>query len=648
MTNSGRKDIERLANLLLTLAGTRRGYTAAQLMEMVGYGGEPASRERALERDKQALNECGVNIEKLVDVLDENLVRYRVSPRPGSLRPNADEWPLLRAAADTLGRGALASRVRAKLAALGPRESSERYRVADENQPPDVALLLAAAAQAQTVEFSYRRPGSGGAKTRLVEPWQVAPVEGRWYLLGYDRQAGQKRLFRLSRIVSSPKLKGDAREERPTGQDIAQALEAYRAGKGGERRAVEFLAAPGKLLHERELAGAGPAQERFSLTLSYADALAVALANPLWCDLVAPADWAAKAGESYARIAALHRGEGEVPAYEEVAAAPLRRIRPGGGENVTLMASLAAYVYANPRVEVAHLAERFQLSREQVEKHLATLYMCGQRTPDGFEDLVEASWEDGVAQVANVGAFSQVLAFTEVEARALGEALGYLLPNLLPADQQLALGLMALLGTGAVHESGQETFSAGRETSAAEENPFAPLINEAISRGEDLTLLFAGAAQANPRLRTVTPLQLVISRGRLYLRAYCHENRAERRFRLDRIIACAKCADELQELLLACDGSRWEEEARAVAQLNLDQVTLRLAPGAWWLAEAFAGRLAGVTAEGDSIAVVTNPVPAALIEACFEADGEAEAVSPPQLRAVIRDIANARFSALSD
>ncbi|MBV7412050.1 WYL domain-containing protein [Dermabacteraceae bacterium TAE3-ERU27] len=308
MTNSGRKDIERLANLLLTLAGTRRGYTAAQLMEMVGYGGEPASRERALERDKQALNECGVNIEKLVDVLDENLVRYRVTPRPDSLRPNADEWPLLRAAADTLGRGALASRVRAKLAALGPRESNERYRVADENQPPDVALLLAAAAQAQTVEFSYRRPGSGGAKTRLVEPWQVAPVEGRWYLLGYDRQAGEKRLFRLSRIVSSPKVKGDAREERLAGQDIAQALRAYRAGKGGERREVEFLAAPGKLLHERELAGVGPARERFSLTLSYGDALAVALANPLWCDLVAPTDWAAKARENYARIAALHRG----------------------------------------------------------------------------------------------------------------------------------------------------------------------------------------------------------------------------------------------------------------------------------------------------------------------------------------------------
>ncbi|MBV7412049.1 WYL domain-containing protein [Dermabacteraceae bacterium TAE3-ERU27] len=241
-----------------------------------------------------------------------------------------------------------------------------------------------------------------------------------------------------------------------------------------------------------------------------------------------------------------------------------------------------------------------------------------------------------------------MIAFTDVEARALGEALGYLLPNLLPADQQLALGLMALLGTGALSEGGEAAFSAGRETSPPEEGSLAPLINEAISRGEELTLLFAGAAQATPRLRPVTPLQLLISRGRLYLRAYCHENREERRFRLDRIIACAKCADELQELRLACDGSRWEAGARAVAQLDLDEVTLRLAPGAWWFAEAFGGRLAGVTAEGDSIAVVTNPVPAALIEACFEADGEAEAVSPPRLRAVIRDIANARFSALSD
>jgi proteasome accessory factor B len=67
---------------------------------------------------------------------------------------------------------------------------------------PSLPPLLAAARIARAVRFDYRKSGSGTAEVRTIEPWRVLSWRRRWYVVGHDRDRGEARSFRLSRITS--------------------------------------------------------------------------------------------------------------------------------------------------------------------------------------------------------------------------------------------------------------------------------------------------------------------------------------------------------------------------------------------------------------------------------------------------------------
>lgn len=70
--------------------------------------------------------------------------------------------------------------------------------------PPESATINSALAKAirelRTVAISHSNPGTGAPRTRVVDPWQLNEAKGHTYLLAWDHDKRETRVFRSDRI----------------------------------------------------------------------------------------------------------------------------------------------------------------------------------------------------------------------------------------------------------------------------------------------------------------------------------------------------------------------------------------------------------------------------------------------------------------
>ena len=93
---------------------------------------------------------------------------------------------------------------------------------APETQGRIAATLADAVARRKTTRFDYTKP-DGALRRRTVEPYGIYSTEGRWYLVARDRDAGEERVFALTRITSlevDPRQPASPDFERPEGFDV--------------------------------------------------------------------------------------------------------------------------------------------------------------------------------------------------------------------------------------------------------------------------------------------------------------------------------------------------------------------------------------------------------------------------------------------
>jgi predicted DNA-binding transcriptional regulator YafY len=60
--------------------------------------------------------------------------------------------------------------------------------------------LARAAARRQQIEIVYRKPGTAGGESRVVDPYQLANINGEWFLFAYDHLRKDLRTFAPTRI----------------------------------------------------------------------------------------------------------------------------------------------------------------------------------------------------------------------------------------------------------------------------------------------------------------------------------------------------------------------------------------------------------------------------------------------------------------
>ncbi|MFD7026369.1 helix-turn-helix transcriptional regulator [Promicromonospora sukumoe] len=202
---------------LLSLLQARRDWPGALLADRLGVS------PRTVRRDVDRLRELGypVNATKgpdggyrldagaeLPPLLfdDEQAVAVAVALRTGAI-PGAEEGAL-RALATI--RQVMPARLRARLDALEVTTVRRRTGPEEPAVDPDVLLSLGSACQArEVVRFDYDggtmpAVGEGDAAfrpPRRVEPHHLVSAEGRWYLVAFDLDRDDWRLFRVDRLA---------------------------------------------------------------------------------------------------------------------------------------------------------------------------------------------------------------------------------------------------------------------------------------------------------------------------------------------------------------------------------------------------------------------------------------------------------------
>ena len=230
--------VERLMNLVIALLSTHGYLTAERIRANVyGYGDNPSDEafSRMFERDKNELRDLGIPLETgRVSALDPT-EGYRIN-RDAYALPEIDLTP------DEAAAVAVATRLWASPELVAAAQGAVlKLRAAGVDVDPEANMpvhahaglpglrgaedvlgaLLAAVDAGQAVTFGYRRSRTDPYSTRTLEPWGVVTENGRWYLVGHDRDRDDTRTFRLSRIGAEVTAVGPAGAvSRPAGVDL--------------------------------------------------------------------------------------------------------------------------------------------------------------------------------------------------------------------------------------------------------------------------------------------------------------------------------------------------------------------------------------------------------------------------------------------
>lgn len=248
--------VERLTNLFIALLTTRGYLTAERIRQIViGYGDCPSDEAfaRTFERDKSDLRDLGIPVETGRSSMYEAADGYRIK-RDAYALPDITLTPAESAAvgvATTLWESP--ERITAthnallKLRAAGVDIDPVVEVAITSGAGPSglrgseavLAELLAAIESGYAVQFGHRHSPVDEYTTRTVEPWGVLTAQGRWYLVGHDRDRSAPRIFRLSRIGTEVTRIGPAGAVScPAGVDLRELVdrsigEAAGRGPGG-------------------------------------------------------------------------------------------------------------------------------------------------------------------------------------------------------------------------------------------------------------------------------------------------------------------------------------------------------------------------------------------------------------------------------
>ncbi len=209
---------ERLMNLLIMLLVQTRYVAKERIREILYPGMSDEAFDKMFERDKEELRSLGVPIEVgQIDAYFDDEPGYRISPDEFAL-------PEIDLAADEAAVVGLATRVwehqklaRAtteavrKLSAAGAEIDLGALDIAQPRLPADEPafdVFFEAVLERSVVEFDYWRTGRAAPAVRRLQPWGVTRYSGRWYVVGYDLDRDDERVFRLSRVQGQARKVG--------------------------------------------------------------------------------------------------------------------------------------------------------------------------------------------------------------------------------------------------------------------------------------------------------------------------------------------------------------------------------------------------------------------------------------------------------
>ena len=557
---------EKLVSLTYALLYRKRGYSRAELREIVddyrGLGDE--AFERKFERDKEDLRQLGIPVETITEEGffdgDRQLTRYRVLPEKYRLPPVAFDPAEAAALAlaskvwkdPALGTAASRAANRMLLAGLLDAEAAFEGHAARLHAGDAVfADVLRAAWEQAPIRFTYRSV-DGTDSRRRVEPWGVGSRFGNWYLVGLDRDRGEERMFRLSRITSDIARLGGTME-RPEGFRIAEHLDRLDPASAMTAAAADVLPGRGLALRIAAADDAGlpeaggtdavTADGRDAVAFRYHDAEAAA------AELAELGPAARVTGPPELRAAVVRRLRAALeaqrtprPAYQ------LKPSRAGGRPAATKVVARAldivAYVVRHGAPTVEETAAHFGLTKAALLDDLAMIRMCG--VPNGLPDeLIEVEWETGVVTVGNAEGLADPVRLNLLEAFSLTVGLQAILDLPHTGERTAVASALAKL-TEAAGEFGELGRIVSTRLASAEDGERTTVLADAVRARRVLRLEYHNSGREEITVREVEPVRLLEDGGRTYLQAWCRQAGAPRNFRTDRILGATASGETFE------------------------------------------------------------------------------------------------------
>lgn len=205
-------------------------------------------------------------------------------------------------------------------------------------------------------------------------------------------------------------------------------------------------------------------------------------------------------------------------------------------QRVARMLAIVTYVHRMGTVEFRELAQRFEVSEDQLKKDLDILW-CSGLPGYGGGDLIEVEHDGDLVQISNVEhmGITQPLRLSAEEGVALLAGVNALaqIPGIADPQtiQELRDALTAALGEGVpLPDVRLELVDAG-STVASE---IAETVQNGLEARKRLAITYVSNSDEVTD-REVDPLRIIAADGYSYLRAWCYRAGGERLFRLDRI-----------------------------------------------------------------------------------------------------------------
>ncbi|MGQ0669790.1 MAG: helix-turn-helix transcriptional regulator [Actinomycetota bacterium] len=242
--------LERLVNLVALLLDSRRPLTFEEIRDLLtAYGqGDLATAKRMFERDKDVLRDIGVPVELVATDVWDVEQGYTISKDRYYLPEitfTPEEMSALFVAAHGEGEDSSAEQAVRKLlygVDGGVLAGLSRGPLAAGSDAAGTRLTLIADAisRQRSVRFGYRT-AKGTPSTRHVDPHGLVWRGGHWYVVGLDRDRGDIRAFRLSRLQAEPKDVGEGSAP-PDGFRAVDHVQAgpWRPGAAAARARIGF------------------------------------------------------------------------------------------------------------------------------------------------------------------------------------------------------------------------------------------------------------------------------------------------------------------------------------------------------------------------------------------------------------------------
>lgn len=226
---------ERMLNLLFVLLNSSVPLTREQIRERVpGYNGSDEAVERMFERDKAALRDLAIPVEtKPVDLFHDDVVGYRINRKDWlmpeiSLTSQERTYLALAASAWQTAQQRTAAQQAVRRISAQELDSLPVVPISLAKGRKHIPELLAAIASNHTVSFDYVGTTDSTSIRRTVDPWRALLHSGHWYLVGFDQDKGETRMYRTDRIVGEiSELKQNVLEPMPKDFDIASLVSRW-------------------------------------------------------------------------------------------------------------------------------------------------------------------------------------------------------------------------------------------------------------------------------------------------------------------------------------------------------------------------------------------------------------------------------------